>query len=462
MANGKRIKNWNENQVLDGDFEIGVDKDGLVESEKTKLQNLKDFVIGKDAQKRIFADIKVSQGYSIYDLNSRVGKQFIDYSHFNQGNVNSANHYRHILWDIYDGTTKIYDAGKFASITALRIWLNDNISLSGGLLSNDVHLIAYLKETLIEKKLTNLQGYNKAYSFLKSNGDLVDYNNNGIRHLNLSGGTFNQLVLDVWENLLTNSFGIISPTTTDGSEVWLTSVRKNLYNALPIFNAYYKAPYLFNQYETKGRKVWVPNLNSFVPVNDILQNFQDPMYLELVNENYSRQNAVIISDINNYQRYDRLQSMYMTTIDFLIGSMVRFYLLKGSYYDGTNYQEFYALTVRPLGQDLFYTRYYDNSVYSLYAILKNNAGKDKLRKLNATYIGDKNFDKGWELDKPTLRGILTNHQNQYEDRNGKFFPDIHLVVMNELTGEISPLPNFKIAVKTRMRGSGFNLMIENK
>lgn len=449
---GKRITELNETAGITDAHKLAIDLQGLAETEGITIEQLRDFINGTNTDKLILSKITAKAGQSSLTLISNITKHFVDYGKYAENNINNSGyHYSKLSWRITYNTI-IEKNIQFADYNALTTWINNNLDAT---LLFDVELLPYFPIKLYDKKIINITPYNLCYKTLKG-GYFGDYRDNTINTLLNNIPAVNSAVLEVWNQLLS---GQTTPITTNLKECFVSRSRTGVYSAFKQFNVSPGGSQKFNfqTYESKGRQVFVPASGDFVDVNFILQNYQS--YLNFTNT--GKNVAILQDDSGNFTVLSEYDSKILYKEYYINRSIVRAYLLETTYYDGANIIPAYALAFKPLGQDYFVTRYYDNTKYSLYGYFKSNNAKPIVRKLNGmNYIGSETSNLGWSFTKNNLMRYIA-HASTLFYKKGQALRDMQLFILEDATGNVSPLSDFAIKPKTKMRASDINLMLEN-
>jgi len=470
---GKRITGLNENIALTDSHKIAIDKISNAEAERVDLQDVKAYVIGKDADKLMLYKDSFIQEESVDYVKTHIHKHFVDYSKYANDVRNSKIHYDGITWRFVDGNNEYLQ--QFTDLDALEIWFDANIEQTGGtpnIIINKLKVYAFYPVKLHEEKIINITPYNFSYKSAKIGNTFSDYRNN----YNVFANELPQATFETIFNFLLDGYGISYPSTYNKGIVTLSTVRDSVYSAFRTGQAKSSelTKYIFQNFESKGRIAYNSFYDNYTDINNILQNYQDPMPY-----NHTGISVPAYFDGSGWNVLNtNFKANFTPSKYYMNYSMVRFYLLKGTYYDAVENinVDTFTIALKPLGQDYFATRYYDNIKYDLYCYLKSNMAKPTVRKINTAdnlandsvgYIGDESHNLGWFFTKRALMKYLTVSQNAVlyhgnYNRNNKALKDAYFFIKDKATGEISPLSDLKISVKTHMRGSMFSLMLENK
>jgi len=398
----------------------------IEDSEQSNVKKQLSFKNFHKAKTFDFVNLKFSAGKAIDYIRLILNKKFFD---FGQGNMHAYGSYDFALWDIFDKGIKISpNILQLGTSALVKDWLTANVANDGTNITNDVTLRCYVKISL--NSFENVWGVNKGIEAIKSRSTYKDYKQ---RKLSASWSTF---ISAAW-TALRNELGSQIPVVPahDGSDCWMTSVANNHFVAFPTEMRNGNHQIGFNNSEGYNRNVWNETDGAWETINNILNNFADPLF-------FSNEGS-IVCELNNNTSYN-FRGTYPSVQEYAGTNFVRIYAFKSLYYSSTppiGNKTVWSLVIKPLGMDYFYTSYVDTSIYSLYGMFWNNAqAKPVIRKIKFSDIIDsEESGMGWGVPKSRLLRVnyMLSHSHLHNGLNEKTIKKCSLFYMNEATGEIS-------------------------
>ena len=385
---------------------------------------------------------------------TEINKLFFDYG---KASINTDmpsghnwEHYKYVVFKIVENGNVIYNdilpEPANPQDNPLDIWLQNNLSFSGGGTSYPVKITAYLKVNL--PAINRLFGYNHSFFQLKG-ADIVKYRNTKLKTFAQIPSNFPNLFNSLLDRYVDET-GKTRPGNFDNSAIWISGVQSSFYTAHKMNNViFYPFGYNSNT-ENYGRRVWNSNSGNWENIgSDPSANGFDPSHFIVASFIYE------FNDDNNfsYRGRDITIKEWKEPVSF-----VRFYLWKVI---KNGNEDCYYFSVKPLGLDIFELNYFDTSAYKLYALLDDGYSNPVIRRINAEDITLENANKSFRITKSHLflTNIMLNKKTKNLSIDERAFKTCRFFYCDN-EGNISGLsPQIKVVINKR--GYKIGLMINN-